>query len=188
MDLLRIGSKLVSRSRIDRRITELLALRVEGKSQQEVADALGIDRTFVSRVEALGEIRKGGRIALVGFPIKNVEPLKKAAEDEGVEFVLLLTEDERKELTATVPGADLINEVMDLSGKLRSFDTVLFLGSDMRVEMVEAMIGKEKVVGITLGRSPLTEDVDVDVEEIVGLLRTLRDNSLADGRRQEAMQ
>lgn len=182
MDLLRIGSKLVSRSRIDRRISEMLALRTSGKSQQETADALGIDRTFISRIEALGEVRKGGRIALVGFPIKNARRLEQVAKDQGVDFALLYTEEERRQLTATVPGAELINEVMDLSGKLRSFDTVVFLGSDMRVEMVEAMIGKEIVIGIPIGTSPLKEDIEVDEDKIVDLLRTLRTEDSSEAR------
>src|SRR5690625_886643 len=123
MDLFRIGTKLVSHTRIQRRISELLELRASGKSQQETADALSIDRTFVSRVEALGEVRKGGRIALVGFPIKNARTLERIAKKAGVDFALVYTEEERRELTSTVSGADLINEVMGLSGKLRSFDT-----------------------------------------------------------------
>ncbi len=174
MDLVRIGSKLVSRSRIDRRIDEIIDLRIQGKSQQETADLLGIDRTFVSRVEALGEIRKGGRVALVGFPIKNARELESAARDEGVDFVLLFTDEERRAFAASVSGADLINEIMSLSVKLRSYDALLFLGSDLRLEMVESMIGRDVVVGMPLGASPLTEDVEVDVTQIIDVIRTLR--------------
>lgn len=174
MDLLRIGSKLVSRTRIDRRVGEILEHRVQGKSQQETADLLGIDRTFVSRIEALGEVRKGGRVALVGFPIKNARALENAARNEGIDFVLLYTDAERRAFAASVSGADLINEIMSLSVKLRSYDAVLFLGSDMRLEMVESMIGRDVVVGMPLGPSPLTEDVEVDVAHVIDVLRTLR--------------
>src|SRR5690606_41532006 len=90
VDLIRIGSKLISRSRIIRRIDEILELRVSGKSQQETAEALGIDRTFISRLEALGEVRTGGRGALIGFPIEHKEPPHRAAQAEGVDLRLVL--------------------------------------------------------------------------------------------------
>lgn len=151
-------------------------------SQQETADALGIDRTFVSRVEALGEVRKGGRIALIGFPVKNARQLEQVAKEEGVDFTLLYTEEERRRYAASISGADLVNQIMELSARLRTFDTVLFLGSDMRLEMVEGMIGKDVVVGIVLGRSPMTQDVEVDVDEIVAVLRNLRPSSAPSGK------
>ena len=175
MDLIRIGNKLISRSRIDRRIDEILTLRVQGLSQQETAERAGVDRTFVSRVEALGEVRKGGRIALVGFPVKNKAELERAALEHGVDFLLLFTEAERRHFAASVSGAELVNEIMEISASLRTFDTVVFLGSDMRLEMVEAMIGRDRVVGIPLGKSPLTEDVAVDVAAVARILQELRE-------------
>jgi len=175
MDIMRIGSKLISRSRIDRRIDEVLEMRIAGKSQQETADALGIDRTFVSRLEALGEIRKGGRIALVGFPVGNKTELERVAARYGVEFTLLLSDRERREFAESRSGTDLVNEIMGLAARLRSFDTVVFLGSDMRISMVESMIGRDRVIGLVLGRSPLTKDVAVDAERVAGILEALRE-------------
>lgn len=174
MEFIRIGNKLISRSRIARRIDEILEMRVAGKSQQETADALGIDRTFISRIEALGEVRKGSRIALVAFSVKNKEELERAAIAEGVDFTLIFTESERRHFASRRSGADLVNEVMQLTAELRAYDTVLFLGSDMRIEMVEAILGKERVIGIQLGRSPITSDVEVDVAHIVALIRELK--------------
>ena len=83
MDLVRIGSKLISRSRIIRRLDEILQMRVSGKSQQETAEALGVDRSFISRLEALGEVRKGGRVALIGFPIENKAELEGQPSPKG---------------------------------------------------------------------------------------------------------
>lgn len=174
MDIMRIGSKLISRARIDRRIDEAFEMRVAGKSQQETADALGVDRTFVSRLEALGEIRKGGRIALVGFPVENKLELERVASRFGVDFTLLFTDKERRDFAEKRSGADLVNEIMALGARLRSFDTVLFLGSDMRIKMVESMIGRERVIGILLGPSPLAKDVAVDLAEISNILESLR--------------
>ena len=71
MDLVRIGEKVISIPRINNKINEILQYRMLGMSQQEAADKLGGERTFISRLEGLGEIRKGQSIAAIGFPIKN---------------------------------------------------------------------------------------------------------------------
>lgn len=173
MDLIRIGNKLIDRNRIIRRIDELLRLREAGKSQQDTANALGVDRTFVSRVEALGEVRKGNKVALVGFPIKNKQELERAARDAGVDFVLVFTEEERRRFAQQTSGAELVNELMQITADLKSYDVVVFLGSDMRIALVEAMIGKEAVVGIEIGRSPIKEDVWIDIEPLRAMLQNL---------------
>lgn len=174
MDLVRIGNKLISRNRLIRRIDEILQMRVAGKSQQETAEALGVDRTFISRLEALGEIRKGGKVALIGFPIENKKELEEAALAEGVDFLLVLTESERWRFAEGMSGAELVNEIMRIGAELRSYDAVIVLGSDMRISMIEALIGKDNVIGIEIGRSPIRQDVKVDVAQIVELLRTLK--------------
>jgi len=74
--LLRIGEKIINRQKINQIIDEMLNLRSQGFSQQEVANRVGIDRTVISKLETLGEVRKGGRVALVGFPIENREELR----------------------------------------------------------------------------------------------------------------
>ena len=73
--LLRIGDKIINPDKIHRVIDDVLEMRGRGLSQQEIANKVGIDRTVISRLETLGEVRKGGRIALVGFPIKNCAEL-----------------------------------------------------------------------------------------------------------------
>jgi len=171
---MRIGSKLISRSRLIRRLDEILQMRVAGKSQQETAEALGVDRTFISRLEALGEVRKGGKVALIGFPIENKKELEEAALAEGVDFLLLFTEEERWRFVEAMSGADLINEIMRIGAELRSYDAVILLGSDMRIAMMESLIGKDNVIGIEIGRSPIRRGVNVDVARIVELLRTLK--------------
>lgn len=174
MDLIRIGSKLISRSRMNRRLNEILQMRVSGKSQQETAEALGVDRSFISRLEALGEVRKGGRVALIGFPIENKAELEAAALAEGVDFLLLFTDEERRRFAEGLSGADLINEIMRIGAELRSYDAVVLLGSDMRISLMESLIGQENVIGIEIGRSPITRDVNVDVAGIVEILRSLK--------------
>ncbi|GFR35632.1 helix-turn-helix domain-containing protein [Thermobrachium celere] len=69
MDFVKIGDKIISKSRINKKIDEIIELRSKGYSQQEVAKELDIDRTFISRLESLGEVRKGGRYS--GYWVSN---------------------------------------------------------------------------------------------------------------------
>ena len=41
---------------------------------------------------------------------------------------------------------------MVLFSRLRDFDTIVFLGSDIRIKLVEAMLAPETVLGIELGQ------------------------------------
>ena len=51
---------------------------------------------------------------------------------------------------------------------------MVLLGSDMRISLMESLIGQENVIGIEIGRSPITRDVNVDVAGIVEILRSLK--------------
>ncbi len=171
--LMRIGEKLVSTSRIHRVVDQILELRSQGQSQQEVAEQIGVDRTFISRMEGLGEVRKGERIAVIGFPIGNKEEIEGIAQEEGVDFVWVMTNEERWQFAEDRSGAKLANELMVLFSRLRDFDTIIFLGSDMRIKLVEAMLAPEAVLGIELGKSPIREDKYVDPTEFRALIRSL---------------
>ncbi|NPV51935.1 MAG: transcriptional regulator [Firmicutes bacterium] len=173
MDFVRIGEKLIDKERIYKVIDRILEMRCRGGSQQEVADKLGIDRTFISRLETLGEVRKGGRIALVGFPILNKAELEALAREEGVDYVLILTDEERWAFVKNRSGIDLFNEVMALIMKLKHYDSVIFLGSDLRVGLAESILG-DRVIPIILGTSPMKEDKYVDPGQIRGIIRELR--------------
>ena len=129
MGYIRIGEKLVSREKIMRMVDKVLERRASGLSQQEVATDLGLDRSFISRLETLGELRKGGKISLIGFPVGNKKELADIAEEFGVDHVYLLTEAERWALIRERSGAELLNEIMSLLGALRAFDTVILIGS-----------------------------------------------------------
>ena len=86
MDLIRLGEKIISRRKLNNVINEILGLRAKGLSQTEVASRLGVDRTLVCRLESLGEIRKGRRLAVVGLQVLNKEEVQQALEREGVDF------------------------------------------------------------------------------------------------------
>ncbi len=170
MDLIRIGDKLISVSRIENIIQEMLDLRQQGVSQAEVAKKFNTDRTFLSRLESLGEIRKGKTIAIVGFPLKNTAELKQLAFQEGVDFLLLMTDKERWEFVYEKSGIELLNEVMGLIYQVRQYDVVILLGSDQRLRLFKALLDKE-VISIDIGKSPMTEDVYVDPQNLRKIIR-----------------
>ena len=174
VNLVRIGEKVIDRQRIHRMVDRILELRASGLSQQDVAHELGVDRTLVSRLESLGEVRRGQRLGLVGFPVGNRQELEEVARSEGVDFVWLLTEDERRRFIGERSGAALLNDVMALIARARELDHLIFLGSDMRIRLVEALLGPDRVTGIQIGTSPITEDRYVDPEAIRQVIRQLR--------------
>jgi predicted XRE-type DNA-binding protein len=168
--LLRINEKVINSEKLHQIIDEMLALRSAGLSQQETAKRLGVDRTVVSKLETMGEVRKGGKVALVGFPLKNGNELKGMARQEGVDFTLLLTEKERWEFVQSKSGAELFNDAMEIIAKLRKYDIVIFMGSNMRIKLMQALLDKE-VIGVQIGESPIAEDKFVDPEIIRKMIR-----------------
>ncbi|HWI52881.1 MAG TPA: helix-turn-helix transcriptional regulator [Symbiobacteriaceae bacterium] len=173
MQLIRIGDKVINRDRIFQVVGRMLELRASGLSQQEVAEQLDIDRTLVSRLETIGEVRKGKKIALVGFPVKNKEEISALAEAEGLDFILVMSEVERLDFARNTNGADMLNMVMSMIARARECDAVIFLGSDQRLKMVEALVGPH-VIGIEIGCSPMHEDKYVDPDAIRNLIRSLK--------------
>ena len=87
-DFFRIGDKLLNRTKLDGIVDRIFDLRISGLSQQEVAQRVGCDRTFISRLESLAEIRKGGSLAVIGFPLGNTEELEHLCQELGVEYTL----------------------------------------------------------------------------------------------------
>lgn len=171
--LIRIGDKVINQDRIFHVISRMLELRASGLSQQEVAEQLEIDRPLISRLETIGEVRKGKKIALAGFPVKNREELVEIANQEGLDFILIMGEQERLDFARSQNGADLLNTVMSLIARARECDSVIFLGSDQRLKMVEALVGPN-VIGVEIGSSPLYEDKYVDPNAIRDLIRSLK--------------
>ena len=169
MDLIRIGEKVLSQEKLEREINKILQLRTGGLTQGEVARKLGIERTFVSRLESLGEIRKGKKVALVGFPIKNKDEILSIAREIGIDFVLLLTQQERIEFIENKSKTDLFNEIISIITRLIDFDLIIFLGSDKRVDVAEKLFSIQ-VIGVEIGKSPITEDQYLDPEMILKIL------------------
>jgi transcriptional regulator with XRE-family HTH domain len=173
MDIVRIGDKVISRTKIDCKVKEILELRMLGLSQQEVAEKLGVERTFISRLEGLGEIRKGQSIAAIGFPIKNKIEVEKVLKSYGVEFCILMSEEERTEFVNDCSGVQLSNKIMELINKFRSFDTVIVMASDYRNRIARDLLDN-KIIEIDIGKSPIKEDVNVNLDNLTDILITLK--------------
>jgi len=166
--LIRVGDKIISWEKVSTALAEMLNRRSKGATQQEVAKAFGIERAFVSYLEGIGSIRKGHRLAIIGFPISNKAEIYKLAEEFGVEFVYLLSENERQDFVTQKSGADLFNELLDILVQLKEYDLIVVLASDKRARVIEKILDQE-VVSLPIGVSPLTKDQPVDI----GILRNL---------------
>jgi transcriptional regulator with XRE-family HTH domain len=173
MEIYRIQDKIISWERIDRTLKKALSMRARGFSQQETADRLKIDRTFISRLESIGELRKGQSIACVGFPILNKEEIQDILEKEGVDFILLMSEQERLDFVNYRSGKELLNEVMDLTARVRSYEAVICIGSDERIKLMEGVLDGQ-VISMEIGASPITEDKWVDPAELRKILRSIK--------------
>ena len=168
MRLYRIGDKVVNREKLIDALEEILEDREAGATQEEVARSHGIQRTFVSFLESLGEVRRGSRIALIGFPIANADKIEELANRLGVDFVLVLSQSER-EIVETAPGVDIFNRLLETLATLSDYDTVILMASDWRIELIDRILGAE-IIGFHLGASPIREDVTVDIDELEKLI------------------
>ncbi len=145
-ELRRIGDKLVSRERILSAVDEVLALRQAGLSQQEVASRLGIDRSFVSRLETLGEIRKGGSIAVIGLPVANKGEIVKVADEKGIDFTFILSEEERWSFLQGRSGFELFTEAADLLEKLAGHEVIVILGHNRPAQILATLLEKRSAI------------------------------------------
>jgi len=173
MDFYRIQDKIISWEKVERTLHKALLMRSRGFSQQETASRLDIDRTFISRLETIGELRKGQTIACIGFPVLNKNEIQEILETEGVDCILLMTEQERQDFINLRNGKEVLNEIMNLTAQIRTYDIVILMGSDERLKLIEGILDGQ-VVSIELGSSPLTEDKWVDPAEVKKILRSIR--------------
>lgn len=173
MDYIRIQDKIISPEKINRTIDKILQLRARGLSQQEVAERLSVDRTFISRLEGIGELRKGKTIACIGFPLINKEEIQEILQKEGVDFILLMTEAERLKYVDDRTGRQMLNELMDLIGRMHNYEVIIAIGSDQRLKLIEGVLDGE-VIFVEIGTSPITEDKWVDPNQIRKILRSIK--------------
>lgn len=174
--LFRVGDKLISLDKAFRLIEKALELREQGFSQQEVASRMQIDRSFISRLEAAGELRRGRRIAVIGFPLANRVDLKAICRDYGLDFFLILNNEERWKMVQDRQALEFFNRMLDLVARLREFDTLILVTSDKWFKLAEALLDVQ-VVFINLGATPIQEDCTLDPEIFIEtLLQVLEKN------------
>ena len=109
----------------------------------------------------------------MGFPIKNKTELVLLAKNIGIDFTLLLTQKERFKFIEDRSKINLFNDVITIISRLIDFDLIVFLGSDKRVNVVEKLFSIQ-VIGIEIGKSPITEDQFVNPEMILEILREVK--------------
>lgn len=168
MKLFRIGDKVVSRTKLLDAVDAILEDRESGATQEEAARHAGVQRSFVSFLETLGEVRRGPRVALVAFPVANAAEVKELAEQHAVDFVLVLSQAERESIESG-DATEVFNQLLETLAVLRDFDTIFLVASDRRVSTIEKILGTE-VVGMSIGHSPIREDVEVDLAELDRML------------------
>jgi len=173
VELIRVGDKIINLQKVSKLVNKIIRMRSNGSTQADVASMLGIERSFISHLEGLGEVRKGKKIALVGFPIANKSDIEAVADEFGIDFVYLLSETERRAFASRESGIELFNELLDMIAGLKDYDVVLFMGSDLRISQVEKILDKE-VFGLSIGPSPITEDKHVDPAQLRDILEDLR--------------
>ena len=168
MRFYRIGDKVVGRDKLVDQIEAILADREGGATQLEAAASHGVDRSFVSWLENLGEVRRGMRVAFIAFPVSNVADVKRVCDEHGVELSMVVSQAEREGFEAGRADA-MFNLVLDTLAKLKDFDVVIIFASTMRTGTIEKILGRE-VIARPLGPSPLRHDVEVDLKELTDLL------------------
>ncbi len=174
MDLIRIGDKLISLSKITTMVEEIFSARSRGLSQSEVSTQFGLDRAFVSRLETLGEVRRGRSIAVIGFPVANKAEVEGVSQRLGVDFVWLMTDQERRAFAESRTGVELVNEIFRLARQVRQFDTVVLMASNARVRLLAALLDTQAVVPVILGQTPLNQDVVVDKDMLESIIKEVQ--------------
>ena len=174
MDYYRIQDKVISWDKIEKNLRKALGMRSRGFSQQETAQRLNMERTFISRLEGLGELRKGKSIACIGFPVGNKSEITGILEHAGVDYIFILNEQERCSFIDNLSGRQILNEIMNITAQVKKHDIIICIGSDERLDLLEGMLDKAPI-NISLGPSPITEDKYVDPQELRKILRSIKD-------------
>jgi len=171
-EIIRIGNKIVSRAKIEEVLDKILYWRGQGFSQQEVARKLALERSFISRLEKIGEIRKGRRLAVVGFPLENKLEITEIAKQSGAEFVWIMNNKERWDIMSELSALDFFNYIMENLSRLQEFDGLVLVTSQKWHQLASAFLNIP-LVFISLGESPLNKDCRIDPNKISSILQKM---------------
>lgn len=182
MEFIRIGDKLININKIDDTVRRILKLRSEGLSQQDVAARLQLDRAFISRLETMGNVRRGARIGLIAFPVANKEELAALVKRFGIEKSLVLSDKERWQLMERQSGIEFFNQVIEVIEQFRQCDLVFVFCSTKWNRLAEALLDIE-VITFEIGKTPITGDIYVDPGQVERLLEPFVGNDCGEGKR-----
>ena len=169
MALVRVGDKVSTATRSTESLTGCRSCGRMGCPRQKRLPE-GIDRSR-PRIENLGEVRKGKRVALIAS-VGNKAEIEAVAQSAGKTTMWLMNDGERYIRPGPIRHRASERCGMEISG-FQQYDQVIFLGSDFRVRLIEAILG-DKVSGVVIGRSPIHEDVKVDPHEISAVIAAVR--------------
>ena len=100
---------------------------------KEAARAHGVQRTFVSFLETLAEVRRGKRVAIIGVPSRTAT--RCAPWPTATWFgklCLLLSQEEREGLEEPPPPILRFNLVLETLAQLKDYDVLVLLASERR--------------------------------------------------------
>ena len=167
-EMVRIGGKVISRDKLYGAIDQMLLDRSRGATQADVARVAGVSRSFVSNLETLGEVRHGARIAIIAFPVSNGDEIRELAQQYSLDFVLIFSQNERAQ-AETGDAGHIMNQLLDTLVELNDYSAVVVLASDWRVQTMKRLLDSD-VIGIELGKSPLHDDIAVDIAHLRSVL------------------
>ncbi len=147
MKEIKIGDKIISIERARELIDKIFDLRSEGSTQEEVAQMLGVERTFISRLEGIGEVRRSKEIALICSGIMDEQKVRTDAKDLNVDFLYLNGK----------RSADM-KDVLWMLDRLRGIDYVVFVGKQDELALLEKVLDK-KIVYIPLEKEDLITSI-----------------------------
>lgn len=137
---IKIGDKIISLDRASDLIDRIFDMRSNGSTQEEVAKTLGVERSFISHLEGIGEIRKSKEIAFIGSGVKDEAAVEKTVHDLNFEHVFINGD-----------GRAEIGEALAVLTILKDIDFIIFLGPDSEHKLLESVLDK-KIIGITLDK------------------------------------
>lgn len=175
MRMWRIGGKLISEEKLFTGIEGIMDDREAGATQSEAAELHHVQRSFVSFLETLGEVRRGSRVAIVAFPVSNAEEIEELAERYSIDMVLALSQETRERIEGGTSAASVFNALMATMEELAQFDAIIVCASDLRIASAKRIFGPS-VFSIELGASPLRSDVEVDLTQLEELICSLLEN------------
>ena len=108
--------------------------------------------------------------------MENKLELEQVCQKYGIDYVLLMTDQERWQFVESVNGLALMNQLMEIIASLHEFEVVVMIGSDMRIRLAEAIFG-DAVIGVQLGESPIKKDVYYSPDDLEELILSIKGGS-----------